>query len=128
MLKPFGGYSKVHVLNTREQEDEEHVSRSSAAFGWTALVLLGFAALFLLFGKRYPSLNGSPAMNVVGWILGAVAVPVNTIIFRRTELRRSSEDEAHISSASLATWLTISMVIGVLLAWAHGFFLLLERR
>ena len=118
----------MHVLNTRENEEEGEVSRSSAVYGWSALVFLGVAAFLLLFGKKYPSLNGSPAMNIVGWIVAAIVVPVNTIVFRREELRRSSEDEAHISSSAIAVWLTISMVVGVLLAWAHGFLFLLERR
>ena len=103
-------------------------SRSPISLGWTNLGLLLVSLLCLVFGKKYPSLTGSPTVNVIGWVFGAILVPTCTIIYRQIELVRRTNNPGHISSRSLQQWMVSAMVIGVVFAGLHGFLFSLVRQ
>ena len=103
-------------------------SRSPISLGWTNLALLVVSLLCFAFGKKYPSLTGSSAVNVIGWVFGAILVPTCTIIYRQIEVVRRTNNPGHISSRSLQQWMVSAMVVGVVFAGLHGFLFSLVRQ
>ena len=103
-------------------------SRSPISLGWTNLALLVVSLLCFAFGKKYPSLTGSSAMNIVGWVFGAILVPTCTIFYRQIEVVRRTNNPGHISSRALQQWMVTAMVIGVVFAGLHGFLFSLVRQ
>ena len=104
-------------------------TRSPVWLAWTSISMVFVSALLLFFVGRSPlllfsdgqtDLDGNGQANLLGWVLGAVVVPLSAILFRHVEATRKESSEYHLSNRGAQEAFKWILVVGILLATLHG--------
>ena len=84
-------------------------------------IMEGTEALnFGLIGRNIESLTGDSAWNMIGWLFGAVLVPLVVIVSHQRELRQSLSPD-HIKVSSRMRFLGVILVLGLFISTLHAF-------
>lgn len=108
--------------------DQDRTTRTSivgvSIAGSLVLVSAGLIALGIdpafYFSRNVTTITGDRVWNTLGWVLGAVLVPIVVVFAYQFELRRALSPN-HIQDSGRTRMLGVIMLIGLLVSTVHAF-------
>lgn len=123
MADIFGTGGQIEIDETRTTRTSWIgiiVGFTFVAFSLLSLIFGRGPVSKLLIGRNIESLTGDSAWNMIGWLFGAVLVPLVVIVSHQRELRQSLSPD-HIKVSSRMRFLGVILVLGLFISTLHAF-------